>query len=180
MVGRMTGQKGLELLDPIIETLVADGMRLIAVGNGDEDARVDAWAKQFPEGVWHAPYTEELARLVWAGGDGYLMPSLFEPGGLGNLYAMRYGSPPLVRATGGLAASVIDDLADPESANGFVFVDYTPAALAEAVARAMAVFESNPSRWGELQRTGMEQDWGWDPSAGRYLDLYREVLRRQG
>ena len=93
---------------------------------------------------------------------------------------MRYGSPPLVRATGGLATSVVDELGDPELANGFGFTEYSPEALAEAVERAMVVFESNPSRWAQLQRNGMERDSSWDPSAARYLDLYLEVLGRQG
>ena len=180
MVGRMTGQKGLELLDPILGQLVEEGLRLVAVGNGDEDERVDAWVDLHGGAVWHAPYAEDLARLVWAGGDAYLMPSLFEPGGLGNLYAMRYGSPPVVRATGGLAASVVDADADPAKANGFSFKDYSPASLTATVGRAMTMFQSDPSSWADLQRNGMERDSSWDPSAARYIDLYKEVLSRQG
>ena len=180
MVGRMTGQKGLELLDPLLAALVDDGLRLVAVGNGDEDERVDGWVARHPGAVWHAPYSEDLARLVWAGGDSYLMPSLFEPGGLGNLYAMRYGSPPVVRATGGLAGTVVDPMKDPDLANGFSFLDYHPDALAEALGRAMTMFRSDSPSWTALQRNGMKRDWGWDPSAGRYLDLYKEVLARRG
>jgi starch synthase len=179
MVGRMTGQKGLELLDPILSGLVEEGMRLVAVGNGDEDQRVDAWVEDYPRVVWHAPYSEALARLVWAGSDSYLMPSLFEPGGLGNLYAMRYGAPPVVRATGGLATSVVDPKDDPAGANGFSFQDYDSDELAGTVRRAMATFRSEPASWAELQRHGMERNWGWDPSAGQYLALYNEVLQRR-
>ncbi len=178
MVGRMTGQKGLELLEPNLTDLVGAGMRLVAVGNGDEDLRVDAWVDRHPRAVWHAPYTEELARLVWAGGDSYLMPSLFEPGGLGNLYAMRYGAPPVVRATGGLAGTVVDVADDAASANGFSFVEYRSEALAGTVGRAIEMFRSQPERWKQLQRNGMTTDWGWGPSAGRYLDVYGEVLHR--
>ena len=178
MVGRMARQKGLELLDPVIDDLIADGMRLVAVGNGNEDGRVDAWVERAPHAVWHAPYTEELARLVWAGSDSVLMPSLFEPGGLGNLYAMRYGAPPVVRFTGGLANTVVDAVSGPGSANGFGFDDYTPGALAEAVTRAMTVFRTQPQLWAALQRVGMTTDWGWDPAARRYLELYESVLGR--
>jgi starch synthase len=108
------------------------------------------------------------------------MPSLFEPGGLGNLYAMRYGAPPVVRATGGLTTSVVDPKDDPAGANGFSFRDYDSDELARTVRNAMAVFRSEPVSWAELQRHGMERDWGWDPSAGQYLALYNEVLQRRG
>jgi starch synthase len=178
MVGRMTGQKGLELLDPIIDQLIAGGFRLVAVGNGDQDYLVDGWAARAPGAVWHAPYTEELARLVWAGGDSFLMPSRFEPGGLGNLYAMRYGAPPVVRMTGGLASTVIDLADDSAGANGFGFVDYTPEALREAVERAITVYREQPEVWAALQQVGMTTDWSWDPAARRYLDLYHDVLAR--
>ena len=130
------------------------------------------------EAVWHAEYSDELSRLVWAGGDSYLMPSKFEPGGLGNLYAMRYGAPPVVRFTGGLATTVIDADANPVLANGFGFEEYTPEALADTVERAMGTFRNDPARWAELQHVGMTTDWGWDPSARRYLDVYESVLGR--
>ncbi|NNF88648.1 MAG: glycogen synthase [Acidimicrobiia bacterium] len=178
MVGRMTGQKGLELLDPVIDQLIGSGFRLVAVGNGDQDYLVDGWAARAPGAVWHGPYSEELARLVWAGGDSFLMPSRFEPGGLGNLYAMRYGAPPVVRLTGGLASTVIDLTDHPASANGFGFEDYTPEALRETVERAMGVLRDQPDVWAALQRAGMTTDWGWDPAARRYLDLYERVLSR--
>lgn len=178
MVGRMTGQKGLELLDPVIGRLVGEGFRLVAVGNGDEDDRVDAWVSDHPQAIWHGEYADELSRLVWAGGDSYLMPSKFEPGGLGNLYAMRYGAPPVVRFTGGLATTVIDADANPVLGNGFGFDDYTPQALAETVERAMTTFRDDAARWTELQGVGMTTDWGWDPAARRYLDLYHDVLAR--
>lgn len=175
MVGRMAKQKGLALLDPIIDGLIADGFRLVAVGNGNEDDMVDAWVRRAPHAVWHAPYTEELARLVWAGGDSFLMPSKFEPGGLGNLYAMRYGAPPVVRFTGGLAATVIDAEAG-STANGFGFHDYSSEALEETICRAMAVFREEPERWARLQQVGMTTDWGWDPAAARYVGVYEEIV----
>ena len=178
MVGRMARQKGLELLDPVIDDLIGRGLRLVAVGNGNEDYKVDAWVERAPQAVWHAPYTEELARLVWAGSDSFLMPSRFEPGGLGNLYAMRYGAPPVVRFTGGLANTVVDTISGPGSANGFGFDEYTPEALAATVRRAMEVFRTQPELWAALQRVGMTTDWGWDPAAHRYLEVYQSVLDR--
>ncbi len=130
------------------------------------------------EALWHAPYTQDLARLVWAGGDSFLMPSKFEPGGLGNLYAMQYGAPPVVRFTGGLADTVIDADTEPEIANGFGFDDYSSDALAATVERAMALYRDEPERWAGLQKVGMTTDWGWDPAAARYQWVYRRVLER--
>lgn len=178
MVGRMARQKGLELLDPVIDGLIEDGFRLVAVGSGNEDAMVDAWVERAPHAVWRAPYTEELARLTWAGGDSFLMPSRFEPGGLGNLYAMRYGAPPVVRLTGGLLTTVVDAVAGPGFGNGFGFYDYTPEALADTVHRAMHVFREQPDVWAALQQVGMTTDWGWEPAARLYADVYRGVLDR--
>ena len=106
------------------------------------------------------------------------MPSKFEPGGLGNLYAMRYGAPPVVRFTGGLADTVVDADADADAGNGFGFDDYTPEALLATVHRAMGTFREQPERWAELQRAGMTADWGWDPAAARYLWVYRRILER--
>jgi len=91
-VGRMARQKGLDLLDPLLPDLVADGFRLVLVGNGELDELVDSWVAAHPDAVAHLPYDEDLSRLVSAGADSYLMPSEFEPSGLGQMYAMRYGA----------------------------------------------------------------------------------------
>ena len=100
-VGRMARQKGLGLLEPTIGDLTAEGVRLVLVGNGELDAMVDEWVRQYPGAVAHFPYQDSLSRLVSAGADAYLMPSEFEPCGLGQMYSMRYGTPPVVRLTGG-------------------------------------------------------------------------------
>ncbi len=174
-VGRMAEQKGIGLLDPYLDDLINDGMRLILVGNGELDDLVDSWATRHPAAVWHTPYTEELARLTSAGTDAYLMPSRFEPCGLGQLYAMRYGSVPVVRLTGGLADSVTDLDEQPDVATGFGFRSFTPESLTKTIRRAMRTFRKSRAEWRKLQRNGMAADFSWDRAAAHYADVYASV-----
>lgn len=174
-VGRMADQKGIGLLAPFLDDLVADGLRLVLVGNGELDDVIAGWVERHPHAIWHAPYDEELARLTSAGSDAYLMPSRFEPCGLGQMYAMRYGAPPVVRLTGGLADSVIDLDEHPDRATGFGFRTFSPESLAKTIRRAMRVFHKARSDWRRLQRNGMATDFSWDRAAARYVDVYRSV-----
>jgi starch synthase len=167
---------GIGLLDPYIGTLVDEGFRLVLVGNGDLDDLVDTWARRHPTAVWHAPYEEPLARLTSAGADAYLMPSRYEPCGLGQMYAMRYGAPPVVRLTGGLADSVIDLDERPADATGFGFRTFSPESLIKTIRRAMRVFRKSRADWRRLQRNGMAADFSWDRAAARYLEVYESVL----
>ena len=175
-VGRMTDQKGIGLLDAHIDELVEEGLRLVLVGNGDLDPMVDTWAERHPAAVWHGTYSEDLARLTSAGTDAYLMPSRYEPCGLGQMYAMRYGSVPIARLTGGLADTVFDLDEHREGATGFGFRSFTAASLAKTIRRAMRVFNKTRADWRTLQRNGMKTDFSWERSARRYLDVYRSVL----
>lgn len=175
-VGRMTEQKGLHLLDPTIDALVEEGLRLVLVGNGNLDDLVDGWQARHPEAVRHFEYEEELARLVYAGADAYLMPSEYEPCGIGQLYAMRYGCPPLARLTGGLADTVVDLDEHPESATGFGFRAFLPEEAAKTIRRAMRVRRSAKREWKRLQRNGMTCDWSWDHAAGTYREVYEAAV----
>lgn len=166
-VGRMAAQKGLGLVDGAIEALVEDGMRLVLVGNGEMDALVDGWVRAHPGAVAHLPYDEATARLVYGGADVYLMPSEFEPSGLGQLYAMRYGAPVLAHATGGLADSVIDIDEDPENGTGFVFRNFDTGDFAKAARRAIRYRSLTPV-WRGMQRNGMTADWSWEARAVEY------------
>ena len=177
MVTRLTDQKGIALLEPSIDRLAEEGFRLAVVGNGDLDDLVDGWVARHPGAVWHAPYTEDLARLVSAGIDAFVMPSRFEPCGLGQMYAMRYGAVPIVRLTGGLADTVIDLDEHPEEATGFGFRSFTPESLIKTIRRAGRIFTRHPDDWRRLQRNGMSTDFSWDPAATRYVDVYRTVIR---
>jgi len=175
-VGRMAEQKGLHLLDPAIDTLVAEGLRLVLVGDGELNPMVDAWAQRHPQAVWHAPYEERLARVVSAGADFYLMPSRFEPCGIGQMYAMRYGSPPVVRFTGGLDDTVIDLDESPATATGFGFRDFRAAELTKTIRRAMRVFRKSKAEYRRLQRNGMLTDFSWGAAVQHYLVTYEQAL----
>lgn len=174
-VTRLAEQKGIGLLDPHLDQLVTEGFRFAFVGNGELDGMVDGWADRHPTAVWHAPYEEDLARLLSAAVDAYLMPSRFEPCGLGQMYAMRYGAPPLVRLTGGLADTVVDLDEHPEEATGFGFRTFAPDALLKTIRRARRVFDKHRADWRRLQRNGMSADFSWDRAAQDYLEVYRSV-----
>lgn len=175
-VGRLAEQKGLGLLETFVDELVDEGMRLLLVGDGEMGELVDDWAARHPKAVAHLPYTEELARLTCAGSDSYVMPSRFEPCGLGQMYAMRYGAPPVARLTGGLADTVIDIDEHPATATGFGFRSFTPESLAKTIRRAMRLHRDSPAEWRHLQRNGMTTDFSWNAAADRYLEVYRSVL----
>ena len=170
-VGRMARQKGLALLDPVLPGLIADGLRLVLIGNGELDELVDSWVADFPTAVAHLAYDEERARRAFAGCDAYIMPSEFEPSGLGQIYAMRYGAPPVVRSTGGLADSVVDADLGLDSATGFSFADYAPDALAATLRRSMTLWADDPAAWRRLQRNGMATDWSWQVRASDYEEV---------
>jgi len=117
-------------------------------------------------------FDDELAHWIEAGADIFLMPSRFEPCGLNQMYSLRYGTVPIARATGGLADTV-RDASEPDG-NGIRFTEYSPAALVEAVRRALELFR-NPKQWKRLQQAGMRQDFSWDASAREYVKVYEGV-----
>jgi starch synthase len=144
-----------------------------------EDA-LRALARQWPQRVSVAiGYDESLAHLIEAGADMFLMPSRFEPCGLNQMYSQRYGTPPVARATGGLADTIVDcnraTLAD-GSATGFLIDEPSAAALIVAVRRALEIFCDRP-RWRALQLAGMARDFGWESAAGQYALIYRRAAR---
>jgi starch synthase len=127
-------------------------------------------------------FDRDMARRIYAGSDVFLMPSRFEPCGQGQMIALRYGTPPIVRRTGGLADSVVDADERPRRGTGFVFDDATPAGLVGAVARAAAL-RRKPRAWAALRDRGMAVDFRWETgSAPKYVDAYRRAiaLRRSG
>ncbi len=178
VVSRLTDQKGVDLILGAVPNLLAMGARLAVVGSGDtvfEEAFRDA-ATAYPGrvGVWTG-YDEPLAHLVQAGSDLLLVPSRFEPCGLTQLCALRYGTVPLVRRTGGLADTVID-ASRGKDGTGFMFEAATSLALSGAVSRALAVYRKRPA-WRVLQRRAMEQDFSWTRAAREYVDLYGELTK---
>jgi starch synthase len=180
-VTRLTPQKGLDVLLAALPGLLALGGRLVLLGSGDAalEASFLAAARSYPGKIGiEIGYDEALSHLIIGGSDSILVPSRFEPCGLTQLYALRYGSPPIVRRTGGLADTVVDataaTLAD-GTATGFVFEDETPGALLAAARRAVAVYEDQLA-WRRLMQRGMTRDFSWTASARRYQALYRELV----
>ncbi len=185
MIGRLVEQKGFDLALGAWPELATRGVQLIVLGDG-ENAYQDAWLaaqRRYPQQLAvHIGYDEALAHQIEAGADMFLMPSRFEPCGLNQMYSLRYGTVPIVRRVGGLADTVVD--ASPANlaagrASGFVFDEATPAALAHAVRRALALYQ-NLAAWRALALNGMRQDFSWERSARAYAALYtraRETAR---
>ncbi|HEV2473960.1 MAG TPA: glycogen synthase [Chthonomonadales bacterium] len=179
MVSRLTDQKGLDLLRAAATRLLAQPVQLAILGTGD--ARHERYLRKlqtrYPDQVRVAiRFDTALAQRLYAGSDMFLMPSHFEPCGLGQLIALRYGSIPIVRGTGGLAETITDvDRARGRCGNGFVFTEYSSEALARAVSRAVGWFQ-NRSRWQELVRQALITDYSWTGSAQKYVALYRDAL----
>jgi len=181
VVSRLTAQKGLDLVLAALPALLRQGAQLMVQGSGDPvlEAAFGAAAHAHPGQVAvRVGYDESLAHRLIAGADLMLVPSRFEPCGLTQLYALRYGTLPLVRRVGGLADTVVD--ADETAlranrATGFAFDAATPAALEAAIERAVGLF-AQPERWRALMRSAMAQDFSWDGAARGYLDLYGALL----
>ena len=180
MVGRLTHQKGVDLVLAAAPALLERGARLAVLGAG-EAAMERAWrelAESHPGRIAvQLRFDESLAHQIEAGADMFLMPSRFEPCGLNQMYSLAYGTPPVVRATGGLADTVVDCDARSRAggtANGFRFADPTVAQLLDATMRAIDAWR-DPRLWRELQRNGMSRDWGWSAAARHYAELYHEA-----
>jgi starch synthase len=184
MVARLVEQKGVDLVAAAGDRLLGQGIQLVMLGEGDPTYRdlLRGLARKHPGRMaLRVGYDEGLAHRIEAGADLFLMPSLYEPSGLSQLYSMRYGTVPVVRATGGLADTVVDGtppaLAE-DRATGFCFAAPTPDALLAAVARALALYRDEPEKWLQVVRCGMRQDWSWDRSAAEYERLY-DLLCKQ-
>jgi starch synthase len=185
MVSRLTDQKGLDLLAGALPQLLRQDVQLVVLGEGDPKYHdmLLTLRRTFAGKVGVAlTLDEKLAHLIEAGADIFLMPSQFEPCGLSQLFSLKYGTLPLVRATGGLADTVVD--ATPENiaagtATGFAFRAYTPATFLETADRALAMYRTDAKRWQALQQTAMRQDWSWSRSAAEYEKLYLALARQE-
>jgi starch synthase len=177
MVGRLDPQKGFDLLTGAAPRLLAAGARICVLGTGDH-ALIDGLrrlAGEWPDRLAvEERFDRDLARRIYAGADSFLMPSRFEPCGQGQMIAMRYGTPPVVRATGGLVDTVRDVDADPRSGNGFSFGPAEPSALAGACERAMATLR-DASAWRALQERAMSVDFSWQGPAREYVAAYERA-----
>lgn len=179
MVSRLSDIKGFDLLIPVFESLMSNlDAQFVIVGVGEQryHDQLSALRQRFPGRVaLQFTYGEALERQLYAGSDLFLMPSYCEPCGLGQMIAMRYGSVPVVHATGGLADTVQDYDPLTRTGNGFVFQAYDPMALFAALVRAAEIYKHR-DLWESLQRRCMASDFSWDKSAAAYVDVYRRAL----
>jgi starch synthase len=187
MVARLAEQKGIDLVgksaDSLLHSTADCGLQLIVLGEGEPAYHrmlQDLRNRHSQRVGLTLAFDEPLAHQIEAGADIFLMPSLFEPSGLNQLYSLKYGTVPVVRACGGLADTIVDctpaTLAD-GTATGFSFVPYTPAAFLATIHRALDIYRNQPDTWLQLQRNGMRQDWSWDRSAAEYEKVYSKLVQ---
>lgn len=176
MVTRLDTQKGLDLVEAAWEGLLERRLQLVLLGTGEEKHMrffAGVRGRHRSQVSINLEFDDALSRRIYAGSDLFLMPSRYEPCGLGQLIALRYGSIPVVRRTGGLADTVIDPAED-AAANGFTFGEPSPLSLLIALDRALGLYRQ-PQGWLAMVGRGMRQDFSWDRSAQRYLELYRQA-----
>ncbi len=181
MISRLAQQKGIDLLAGIIDQLLDLDVQLAMLGSGEpeyEKIFLDIKARYPEKAGIYLGFNPVLAQRIYAGADLFLMPSRFEPCGLGQLIAMRYGNIPVVRATGGLADTVHDYNPVTGTGNGFVFLEYDKNAFYQVIRRALNLYWHEPAQWQKLARNAMEQDFSWARSAVEYLQLYYEAINR--
>ena len=175
-IGRLLDRRGMDILSASLEELLDLGLNLVIMGQGDDRYHgrlADLAAKRKGRIGLHLGYEYELERLIVAGGDMLLLPSRFEPCGLHQLHALRYGAVPVVRATGGLKDTV-EDHQPPHTGTGFIFTDYSSGAFMGAVRRALSAYE-HPDEWQRIMHKGMTRNYSWDASLSRYLELYEQT-----
>jgi starch synthase len=182
LVSRFTHQKGLDLVLEIAPELVASPAQLVLLGSGDASMQADAaeLARRYPGQIAVVVgFDEKLSHMIEAGADAFLMPSRFEPCGLNQMYSQRYGTPPIVHATGGLADSVVDCNADTLRqgvATGFVFHEATSQGLLACIRRAISSYRDKKI-WSGLQLNGMRKDFSWQSSASKYREIYSRLSK---
>ena len=178
LISRLTDQKGLDLVNAILPALVDGNTQVVVLGTGE--SRYEGSFRQF-ENTYkgtvcsYIAYDEALAHRIYAGADALLVPSLFEPCGLTQLIAMRCGTVPIVRETGGLKDTVQPYNQYTNEGNGFSFDRYEADLLLDAVNRAKTLYFTDRARWDQMVRRDMEKDVSWESSAWQYRKLYLEL-----
>jgi starch synthase len=181
VVGRLLDRKGLDLVAPALEHILDMGLNVVIMGFGEDRYHVllKSLARKRPERLAvKIGYYLELAHHIMAGADMLLMPSRYEPCGLHQMQALRYGVVPVVRDTGGLADTV-QDHGPAGPGTGFKFTDFSQEAMFGALSRALTAY-SQPNEWQEVMRRGMAQDFSWDSAAPRYEEIYRRAQSQRG
>ncbi len=179
MISRLADQKGFDLIESAADELVKFNVQMIFLGAGDYKYQnlLEKLRKYNRDKIGvHIGFSNELAHLIEAGSDMFLMPSRYEPCGLNQIYSLKYGTVPIVRATGGLDDTVDAYDTETKSGTGFKFYDYDYSSLTDAIRFALEVYRDRLA-WIQLMKNGMKQDFSWKASAKKYMALYKEVLR---
>lgn len=177
-ITRLVDQKGSDILLSALEEMLATDLQFVLLGSGESrlERAFQNLARRFPTQVAvRIGYDHALSHRIEAASDFYLMPSRFEPCGLNQMYSLRYGAIPIVRATGGLDDSIVDPTEDLERADGIKFYEYSARALSKAIRKALVLY-GDPKLLTRFRKSGMSKDFSWDRTAEHYLDVYREIL----
>lgn len=177
IISRLVEQKGIDLIVETIDRLMAFNIGFVLLGLGEERYHrlFQNFARRYPERVGiRIAYDNVLAHKIEAGVDIFLMPSRYEPCGLNQIYSLRYGTIPIVRATGGLDDTIRDYDQENEIGNGFKFKEYKTGAFLDKTRRALNVFE-NEEEWRQIMRNAMAEDFSWEISARKYIELYHKA-----
>jgi len=182
MITRLADQKGFDILAGAIEDVMREHCQLVILGTGDTKYHemLQKLKQKYPDHIGvNLKFDAILAELIYAGSDMFLMPSRYEPCGLGQLISFKYGTIPIVRKTGGLADTVNDFHPKTGEGEGFVFEEYSSKALLDAIKRAIETYHKK-TLWKPLQEKVMELDYSWDASAKKYISLYMKALAKVG
>lgn len=182
MISRLASQKGLDLLANVIDDLLQTDVQFVLLGSGE-----DKYQQFFSElkiryrdkAAVHIGFDSNLAQRIYAASDIFLMPSRFEPCGLSQIISMRYGTIPLVHATGGLEDTVIDFHEDEKRGNGFSFNHYSAVELWKTLQRAVGLYNDYPKQWHQLVSNAMKADFSWNKSAEKYVSYYRTAINKR-
>ncbi len=179
IVSRIAEQKGFDLIIDAVKDIVAADARMVILGTGDEkyQKQLSDIASKYKKNVaLFLTFDNDLAHLIEAGSDIFLMPSRYEPSGLNQMYSLKYGTIPVVRKTGGLADSILDYQSDPDKGNGFVFESYDSGEMVKAIKSALDVYKDQ-KKWKDLMVRAMSADFSWQVAADKYMNSYSQIIQ---
>jgi starch synthase len=177
IVSRFAAQKGFDLIAEVAENIAKTDLYVVALGTGEPEYEelFRQLATKYPQKfLVRIAYDNELAHQIEAGSDMFLMPSRYEPCGLNQIYSMKFGTVPVVRATGGLDDTI--EHFDGKVGTGFKFAEYTSAALLTTIQQALQVYRQ-PQVWRQLMLNGMKKDFSWETSAKQYAKIYQSMIK---
>ncbi len=181
IISRLTSQKGFDLIECVLEEILQMDLQLVLLGKGDENYKYVFENAAY----WHKDkvsanitFSDTLAQRIYAGSDMFLMPSLFEPCGLGQIFSFRYGSVPIVRETGGLNDTVLSYNEETGAGNGFTFANYNAHDMLNTIRRAVEFYYNRKDIWKLIVERGMRADFSWDKSAKEYKKMYQETMHK--